>query len=167
MRWSVWEGNLIEELFLSLLTLGFYLFSALGEDCQAYLDLHSKVQSAKSCPSFCCGDCTRRYCCSNSLFRFDEEQQLMCNLLDGRYDANGACTVGSKDKSKHLNGKNLQRDLSAPYKALSGIYFKARNLLLKWEQWDRQIDAWTGMCFLEHFQTLLLLCFTFFWGWQN
>uniref|UniRef100_A0A8B9C496 Protein shisa-5 n=3 Tax=Anser TaxID=8842 RepID=A0A8B9C496_9AVES len=84
MRWSVREQNSIQELLLSLLTLGFYLFSALGEDCQAYLDPHSKVQRAESCPNFCCGDCTRRYCCSNSLFRFDEEHQLMCNLLDGR-----------------------------------------------------------------------------------
>ncbi|NWZ22544.1 SHSA4 protein, partial [Asarcornis scutulata] len=116
---------------LGLLLLCLLPVPALGEDCRAYLDPHSKVQPAKSCPSFCCGDCTRRYCCSNSLFRFDEEQQLMCNLLDGRYEANGVCTVGSKDKSKHLNGKNLQRDLSAPYKALSGIYFKACNLLLK------------------------------------
>lgn len=134
MRWSVREQNSIQELLLSLLTLGFYLFSALGEDCQAYLDPHSKVQRAESCPNFCCGDCTRRYCCSNSLFRFDEEHQLMCNLLDGRYEANGLCTVGSKYQSKHLNGKNLQRDLSALYQALLGIYFKARNLLLKWEQ---------------------------------
>ncbi|XP_035414162.1 protein shisa-5 isoform X1 [Cygnus atratus] len=79
---AAWRGALGLGLGLGLLCM--LPVPALGEDCQAYLDPHSKVQPAKSCPSFCCGDCMRRYCCSNSLFRFDEEQQLMCNLLDGR-----------------------------------------------------------------------------------
>ncbi|XP_053932281.1 protein shisa-5 isoform X1 [Cuculus canorus] len=55
---------------------------ALGEFCPAYIDHHGKAQPADSCPIFCCGDCLHRYCCSNVVFRFNEEQ-LQCNLLGG------------------------------------------------------------------------------------
>ncbi|XP_064374837.1 protein shisa-4-like isoform X2 [Dromaius novaehollandiae] len=63
--------------------------AVLGEDCEAYADHHGKAQPAESCPNFCCGDCMRRYCCSNVLLKFDEGQQFKCNLLDGRTSGSG------------------------------------------------------------------------------
>ncbi|KAM8995066.1 protein shisa-5 isoform 1-T1 [Ara ararauna] len=60
------------------------LVVVLGEDCQAYIDHHGKAQPAKSCPYFCCGHCMLQYCCSNAFLKFDEQQQLQCNLFDGR-----------------------------------------------------------------------------------
>ncbi|XP_025901906.1 protein shisa-5, partial [Nothoprocta perdicaria] len=57
--------------------------AVLGEDCEAYIDKYGEVQPAKSCPNFCCGDCTHKYCCSDALLKFDEEQQLKCSPLDG------------------------------------------------------------------------------------
>ncbi|XP_075618920.1 protein shisa-5 isoform X2 [Balearica regulorum gibbericeps] len=59
--------------------------AVLGEDCRAYIDYNGKAQPAKSCLNFCCGDCTHRYCCSNVILEFDEQQQLQCNLLDGSF----------------------------------------------------------------------------------
>ncbi|XP_064374806.1 protein polybromo-1-like isoform X2 [Dromaius novaehollandiae] len=63
--------------------------AVLGEDYEAYADHHGKAQPAESCPNFCCGDCMRRYCCSNVLLKFDEGQQFKCNLLDGRTSGSG------------------------------------------------------------------------------
>ncbi|XP_009879678.1 PREDICTED: protein shisa-5 [Charadrius vociferus] len=56
----------------------------LGEDCQAYIDHHGKAQPAKSCSSFCCGNCMLRYCCSYVFLKFEEERQFQCDLLHGR-----------------------------------------------------------------------------------
>ncbi|XP_065543149.1 protein shisa-5 isoform X2 [Lathamus discolor] len=67
--------------------------AVLGEDCQAYVDHHGKAQPANSCPYFCCGDCMLQYCCSNALLKFDEQQQLQCNLLDGSFGTLAAIVV--------------------------------------------------------------------------
>ncbi|XP_051483716.1 protein shisa-5 isoform X1 [Apus apus] len=68
------------------LGLGLLLLPAavLGEDCQAYIDNYGKVQPAKSCPNFCCGNCFLRYCCSNELLKFDAEEPFQCGLLHER-----------------------------------------------------------------------------------
>ncbi|KAM9533831.1 protein shisa-5 isoform 2-T2 [Guaruba guarouba] len=69
------------------------LVVVLGEDCQAYIDHHGKAQPAKSCPYFCCGHCMLQYCCSNAFLKFDEQQQLQCNLFDGSFGTLAAIGV--------------------------------------------------------------------------
>ncbi|KAG7478121.1 hypothetical protein MATL_G00077070 [Megalops atlanticus] len=51
-----------------------------GEDCSSYFDSNSRYHSKKDCPAFqfCCGDCEERYCCSNFLKKFDEDEQRNC-----------------------------------------------------------------------------------------
>ncbi|XP_017675379.1 PREDICTED: protein shisa-5 [Lepidothrix coronata] len=61
--------------------------AALGEDCQAYIDYSGKEQPAQSCPDFCCGSCTNRFCCSNVILRFAE--QFQCVLHNGRMSVPG------------------------------------------------------------------------------
>ncbi|XP_054834291.1 protein shisa-5 [Eublepharis macularius] len=68
-------GVLWSLLLLLLLPSGFC------ENCTAYTDSDGHLYSEKSCPDFCCGTCTSRYCCSNLLQKFDEDHQLMCNEM--------------------------------------------------------------------------------------
>ncbi|XP_061474027.1 protein shisa-5 isoform X2 [Rhineura floridana] len=51
------------------------------EECKAYTDSNGHSYSEISCPAFCCGRCTRRYCCSDSFLKLDEYDQLDCALL--------------------------------------------------------------------------------------
>ncbi|XP_014107290.1 PREDICTED: protein shisa-5 isoform X2 [Pseudopodoces humilis] len=52
-----------------------------SEDCHAYISYLGDVRSAQSCPHFCCGSCVNRYCCSNILLKFDEQN---CNQRNQR-----------------------------------------------------------------------------------
>ncbi|KAM4653940.1 uncharacterized protein AAGF69_010522 isoform 1-T1 [Amazona ochrocephala] len=83
------EGRLTRAMYttrslVGALMMTFLLAPVLGEDCQAYIDHCGKAQPAKSCPYFCCGHCVLQYCCSNAFLKFNEQQQLWCNLFDGR-----------------------------------------------------------------------------------
>ncbi|KAM9133929.1 protein shisa-5 isoform 1-T1 [Pangshura tecta] len=68
-------------LALSVLLL---LASASGESCRAYTDSDGHTYSEKSCPQFCCGNCISRYCCLDRSYKFGEDEQFMCNVLDDR-----------------------------------------------------------------------------------
>ncbi|XP_064012472.1 protein shisa-5 isoform X2 [Pogoniulus pusillus] len=61
-----------------------------SEDCQAYTDLRGNAQPAKSCPYYCCGYCTLRYCCSNPALKYDNWQS--CGLMNGRASDSGTLT---------------------------------------------------------------------------
>ncbi|EMP39745.1 Protein shisa-5 [Chelonia mydas] len=57
---------------------------ALGEYCREYTDSDGRTYSEKSCPQFCCGNCISRYCCLDRSYKFGEDEQFMCNVLDDR-----------------------------------------------------------------------------------
>ncbi|XP_045931424.1 protein shisa-5-like [Micropterus dolomieu] len=59
-----------------------------GDDCQSYTDEFNQYKPSLECSSgFCCGDCTRRYCCHQSIWRFSEDKQERCKY--SRFNSQG------------------------------------------------------------------------------
>ncbi|XP_007909269.1 protein shisa-4 [Callorhinchus milii] len=50
------------------------------EDCLRYLNLYDQFVPERECrfSSFCCGNCTFRFCCTNWTLLFPEEEQKRC-----------------------------------------------------------------------------------------
>uniref|UniRef100_A0A8C0ILZ0 Shisa N-terminal domain-containing protein n=1 Tax=Chelonoidis abingdonii TaxID=106734 RepID=A0A8C0ILZ0_CHEAB len=67
-----------------------------GESCRAYTDSDGLTYSEKSCPQFCCGNCISRYCCLDRSYKFGEDEQFMCNVLDDRYVTNSSVLGGNQ-----------------------------------------------------------------------
>ncbi|XP_042303412.1 protein shisa-5 [Sceloporus undulatus] len=93
---NLWAFGTLRCLFLLLLLPG----GGFCENCETYQDSGGHLYLGTTCPDFCCGNCISRYCCSDLSQKFDEYDQLMCNLQLSERTSPPVMGVAMKFKSE-------------------------------------------------------------------
>ncbi|KAG7494286.1 hypothetical protein JOB18_027495 [Solea senegalensis] len=66
-----------------------------ADHCSSYLDKDGVYRDIEKCDSYCCGDCSKKYCCSTKEKHLTQEQQEACHeSVFSPRSAKGINTIG-------------------------------------------------------------------------